>query len=550
MYVPPYLGLLNNCDVHSDLSSVSKTVNISYQGGNSGHDPPQPSDVFKKFKDHQVDAGQMFKITRLFMMFMHDKLFVTLFGEDVSDGGMTSLTPDLQARTKIRNRLSKIRFTEKALYAITTLLKVSPPPDPSPLISYSAGQWVEGSPNNDSFAADYSDESFKVTFDAGSTATLTFVGTSITIFGAKRPNHGSYSVALDNEPAFVGNGNSNNIFQFPLWNAQNLSNTNHTVVMTNIPTQQGNFLDIDFISIGRELGPPGFTGQISNLTIDDTSPYVVYNGSWSSVLGLTAFNSTLHSTTQAGSSVSVYFQASTIELYGLYVNAPFQVSLDNELPRELAGPNVDLTGQEEHPKTLLFFADGLDENKTHVVTLTNSVTNPNRSFYFDFAIIRSSQSFSQDTPSPDSNFTIPVPISTPTSLPPTNTTPTTSPIVQGTITTESMNGAIIGGIIGGVAGLLILAFIAFMFLRRSKYYYPTSSPPRSNISLLSPGGPMQTRQRSGLYEQKGPAQLYPPLVHSGLISKVMFPRVRFLLLVPVQLWMQVPYMIDLLKSVT
>ncbi|GJJ05910.1 hypothetical protein Clacol_000097 [Clathrus columnatus] len=362
--------------------------------------------------------------------------------------------------------------------------------DPSPLISYSPGQWVEGSSTNDSHAADYSGGSFKVTSDAGSTATLSFVGTSITIFGAKRPNHGSYSVALDDGPEFVGNGNGDNIFQFPLWNAQNLSNTQHSVVMTNLPTHRGKFLDIDFISIGRELGPPGFTGEISEAPIDDGSPFVVYKGSWTNVSGitpLTAFNSTLHSTTQAGSSVSVFFQASSIELYGLYVNAPFQVSLDDQLPRDLAGPNVDLDAREEHPETLLYLADGLDENTTHVVTLTNSVSNIGRPFFFDFAIARSSRN-------PDPNFTIPISMLTPTPSTSANITATTSPIIRATAT--SMNGAIIGGIVGGVTGLLILAFIAFMLLRRSKYYY-RALPPRSNVTpLLSPGGP-QIR-KSGL----------------------------------------------------
>ncbi|GJJ05854.1 hypothetical protein Clacol_000041 [Clathrus columnatus] len=353
-------------------------------------------------------------------------------------------------------------------------------PDASPLINYSDGQWVEGSPTNDSFTEDYTNKSFKVTFDAFSTATFTFVGTSITIFGAKRPNHGNYSVSLDNGPAFVGNGNGNNIFQFPLWNAQNLSNEQHTALMTNVPTKQGEFLDIDFISIGRELGPPGFTGSISTVMLDDDSPFITYNppSSWSPIPTSDAFNLSLHKTTDEGASISLSFQGSSIELYGLYVNAPFQVMLDRRPSVTLAGPNVDLNTTFEHPQTLLFLADGLDENKTHNVTLVNSVSNPDQPLYFDYAIIRSSQNLSDGTPrpSPDANFTTPV-VST---ISVTFTTPTT----LSSSTSKSKTGDIVGGVVGGIAGLAIMGFIGVVLLRRLGYWKLSRSTSAERIDLL------------------------------------------------------------------
>ncbi|GJJ05897.1 hypothetical protein Clacol_000084 [Clathrus columnatus] len=328
--------------------------------------------------------------------------------------------------------------------------------DPSPLINY-AGQWVEGT-TNDSFAGRYSQGSFTVTSVAGTTATLTFAGTSITIFGGKRPNHGNYSAVLDDGPEFVGDGNADNVFQFPLWNAQNLSNSQHTVVLTNVPTGQGPFLDVDFISIGRELGPPGYNGPISNVTLDDESPFVVYNGSWTPSFSSSAFNLSLHGTTEQGSTVSVFFQGSSIELYGSYLGAPFQVNLDNQLPRELAGPDVPLDLQQDHPQTLLFLADGLEENKTHAVTLTNSASSSGRPLFFDFAVVRSSQKFfNENTPSPNPDFTVP-----------------TTAAASSAVRQKSSTGAIVGGVIGGVAGVIILAFIGFILFRRSKYYHQSS----------------------------------------------------------------------------
>ncbi|GJJ05982.1 hypothetical protein Clacol_000169 [Clathrus columnatus] len=244
--------------------------------------------------------------------------------------------------------------------------------------------------------------------------------------------------------------------------------------MTNIPTNQGTDLDIDFITIGREIGPPGFTGPIFNVTVDDKSPFVAYNGSWSSSNNSpSAFGLTLHSTIQESSSVSVFFQGSSIELYGPYVNAPFQAHIDSQLPVDLAGLNATLPA-EDHPGTLLFLVDGLEENKTHVATLVNSASDSNRSLYFDFAIVRSSQQFFENTPSPNPKFTIPVsgfPTSTNTSSSPSNvTSPSSSFIMR----QKTPTGTIIGGVVGGVVGLVIFAFIAFILFRRSKHYRQTT----------------------------------------------------------------------------
>ncbi|GJJ05900.1 hypothetical protein Clacol_000087 [Clathrus columnatus] len=248
--------------------------------------------------------------------------------------------------------------------------------------------------------------------------------------------------------------------------------------MTNIVTNQGNNLDIDFISIGREIGPPGFTGPIFNVTIDDESPFVTYNGSWSSSSSSGAFNNSLHSTIQEGSSVSVLFQGSSIELYGLYVNAPLQAHIDKKIPVDLAGPNETFTTQSEHPQTLLFLADGLDENEIHSATLVNSVSDSLRPLYFDFAIVRGSQKFFENTSSPNPNFTIPGSDS-PTSTNGPSARNATSPsiIVRQTTATAT----IVGGVLGGVAGLIVSAFIAFIFFRRSKYYHRTTEDMNGHI---------------------------------------------------------------------
>lgn len=180
--------------------------------------------------------------------------------------------------------------------------------------------------------------------------------------------------------------------------------------------------------------------------------------------------------------------------------------LDQRLPMTLAGPNIDLNSELEHPKTLLFLEDGLDENKTHSVTLMNSVSNPNRPLYFDYAIVRGSQkfvfllifiptfgprviiafSFSGATPSSNASFTIPV---------------TSSPS-----TSKSKTGAIVGGVIGGIAGLATMSFIGFILLRHWKSSRSTHA---TRIDLFNP-----------VISEIGPIELTPFVVpdNTGLFS--------------------------------
>jgi hypothetical protein len=140
--------------------------------------------------------------------------------------------------------------------------------DNSPIISYSAG-WRAGHSLDDKLANlwiifsivfvntqdllptssppwyRYSQSSFTATTVDGASAIFTFNGTDVEIFGARRENHGSYHVKLDNTsyPPFSGNA-SPATFQQPLFTASNLNQGAHTVTLTN----QGNtFLDIDFV---------------------------------------------------------------------------------------------------------------------------------------------------------------------------------------------------------------------------------------------------------------------------------------------------------------
>jgi hypothetical protein len=59
---------------------------------------------------------------------------------------------------------------------------------------------------------------------------------------------------------------TDNEFNKSLWNADQLPYKQHTVTLTNIPVSTGPFFDLDFVSIDRQIGQPGYMHE---LTLED-----------------------------------------------------------------------------------------------------------------------------------------------------------------------------------------------------------------------------------------------------------------------------------------
>ncbi|KAH9484978.1 hypothetical protein JR316_0001882 [Psilocybe cubensis] len=153
--------------------------------------------------------------------------------------------------------------------SFTTLLE-----DTSPLLVYSQANWQAGTSNGDAlfdksvnclnfvniynsttvncanpiplFVIRYSDASFTLSQTKGSTMTFGFNGTSISVYGAKRGNHGQYNVTVDNFEPTTGSGASDTeTFQQLLYSSGNLRSDYHNLTLLNV---DGRFLDVDFVS--------------------------------------------------------------------------------------------------------------------------------------------------------------------------------------------------------------------------------------------------------------------------------------------------------------
>lgn len=93
----------------------------------------------------------------------------------------------------------------------------------------------------------YSQSTFTLTQTDGDEAKLTFNGTGIQIFGARRGNHGFYQVTIDGQtgPALTGKAPDPGEFQASLFSVDNLDQKLHTLTLRNEGTT---FLDIDYVS--------------------------------------------------------------------------------------------------------------------------------------------------------------------------------------------------------------------------------------------------------------------------------------------------------------
>jgi len=95
----------------------------------------------------------------------------------------------------------------------------------------------------------YLNGTFMVTNQTGSTASFTFKGTTVWLYGSKGKSNGGYKVTLDDGSAFFGNGSSEeDSFQQVLFEANGLDGSiTHQLTVENTGTD-GTQLVIDSVS--------------------------------------------------------------------------------------------------------------------------------------------------------------------------------------------------------------------------------------------------------------------------------------------------------------
>ncbi|EPQ55630.1 hypothetical protein GLOTRDRAFT_93227 [Gloeophyllum trabeum ATCC 11539] len=217
----------------------------------------------------------------------------------------------------------------------------------------------------------------------GASATFSFNGTGVTLFSAKRPNHGFFNISLDGTFISTNNGSSGALEGIwgPLYSSGPLDDGLHTVVVI------------------------GFNTSVTTDTqlVQDTHPSFSYQGSnWSdTVANASQYNGTNgHITCAKGDSVTYTFQGKveyqrlrwksdarlvgdSVQIYGALgpEMGSYMVSLDG-----VVSALYDAEQAEFYANTMLYAASALPSSR-HDVTLTNVGDSLNTScLSIDYAI--------------------------------------------------------------------------------------------------------------------------------------------------------------------
>ncbi|PBL02052.1 hypothetical protein ARMGADRAFT_1158652 [Armillaria gallica] len=324
--------------------------------------------------------------------------------------------------------------------------------DIDPMITYEPpSAWRPGNKIADPEAFNYSnDGTFTVCQQNGATATFKFNGTGITIYGAKRSNHGTYSATLDGVTNRFDGHSQSSIYNQPLFIAPSLQNGPHTLILTNTQTDSDrNYLDVDYItwnvSVGEDSRPPTITYR------DDDSRFSYEpSDAWPTQENINGFQGqTARRTTQANASVTLTFNGEEVQIYG-YVGpdaSPYLVQVDNSTVGTFNGTKWD-----QSPGVVLYETSNLGPGQ-HTLTLMNTPAGTAQSLSIAYAVVTDNTTdISSDTPSLSS-------------------------------------GAIAGIVVGAVVGLTALALIIFFWRRRKN----DKSSDKNDRMLLDMSSPVDMR---------------------------------------------------------
>jgi len=325
--------------------------------------------------------------------------------------------------------------------------------DSSPLISYSpSGAWAD-SPANDTRVQSYSSNSLHTTSKQGATATFSFNGTGIWLFGGKRSNYGAYSVSVDGNVVKNGTASSSSFEGNQLLGgAANLTMGQHTAVLS---STSSNPIDLD--SVVFETQVSGANGTVNSSLIMDRDPKVQYSpaNAWVQSNNTLFSNGTATYTATTGAQASLTFNGDAVAVYGgsSFDHGDYEVLVDGHSQRYNGGGDNGLA-RIYHAQTLLFFANNLGSQQ-HNLTIISHGTNTTKFLDLDSVAV-----YQASNGSDAGSGGMALPNGT---IPKVNQADNNA---SGATSSSLSKGAITGIIIASVVGsLLIIALIIFLVVR-------------------------------------------------------------------------------------
>ncbi|KAJ7290053.1 hypothetical protein C8J57DRAFT_1114044 [Mycena rebaudengoi] len=377
--------------------------------------------------------------------------------------------------------------------------------DHDPLVQY-GGTWVDDGAFHEFQATT------KWSSTQGSTASFTFDGTSITVYGSvsrRKPPQPSMTFTIDGSSSLSGSFTpANEVFQYhqALWTSPTLSSGTHTIVVTQNAVGQN--------SVAAPRGGIWFdyflyttaSTAVKSYVIDDADARIKYSGAWKRAGSVKDFQHTAIQSTAAGASLSLEFVGKSISYYGGATGNPMHASIVID-----GGAAVNVVPTNPTETNNLYFSSGALSDGKHTLVITAMDTN---AVWVDYFLVGPGTESGGNTPAdPGTPIThtnttnsgadtsAGAPPSNPSGTaqvgklgssstgaigaPPTGTAPDSSSSTT-TIVVNNVNAGsapsilpIVLGVVGGLLFLIALILIAVFCIRRRKR---TRSAARMDIS--------------------------------------------------------------------
>ncbi|KAF7341843.1 hypothetical protein MSAN_02039800 [Mycena sanguinolenta] len=358
--------------------------------------------------------------------------------------------------------------------------------DRDPLIQY-AGAWSQ------SGVSEEFDSTTSFSVATGASATFSFVGTSVTVYGSIGPHNATqatWSFAVDGAAAGTYTPPANMtspIHHQALWTtpASSLANGTHSLVITQTGTDSVGVIFLDYIMwTTTSLDVPTFF-------IDDRDPQVTYTPAWRQFGSDPDFDHTSQASTSVGDFYTLPFQGRGIKIYGGMTSMTENASivLDGGLPTFWVPPATAT-----QTNNFMYDSGSIPPgNHTLVVTATSD-----QSVWADYWLV---------TPNP-------VGFVETSSSSVSSSAPTSSGSSQ--TQTSHKKSTPIGAIVGPVVGVLVLAaLVAVIFFwrrRRHRYEAPDDAPMSDVLNSRHSGFNSASLINSG-HNVSGAAGPPPVLAH-------------------------------------
>ncbi|HEV2347231.1 MAG TPA: hypothetical protein VGS97_24255, partial [Actinocrinis sp.] len=195
----------------------------------------------------------------------------------------------------------------------------------------------------------------------GATATYTFTGNLIQVYGEEYTDQGNIGISIDggtqqtiNTIPADGQRHSN----VPIYTATGLTSSAHTIVVTKL---SGQYTTLD--GFGVTNTPP------STLRADDTAPAIAYSGfSYSANRGFGDYNNDIHYATANGATATYTFTGSVIEVFGEQSTDQGNVGISIDGGTQQTINTIPADGQ-RHSNVPIYTATGLSSG-THTIVVT------------------------------------------------------------------------------------------------------------------------------------------------------------------------------------